>query len=137
MSGILSNEDVSLANLAGGAAIERFDLELEKVLKNIMDPNTTAKQKRKIKLTITIVPSEDRDYAHTEIACESTLAPLTSFTIPLHIGIGPDGKPIARQSSMQQKTFADIPKDEPDSNVTTFERKQNPRSKKLLKKSLR
>lgn len=123
MSGILIDEDVSLANLAGGAAIERFDLELENVLRNIMDPNTPAKTKRKIKLTVTIAPSDDRDYAHTEILCESTMAPLTSFSIPLHIGIGVDGRAIARQSHLKQKTFADIPQQKTDGNVTPLERK--------------
>ena len=122
MPGILEEKDVSLANIGQGAAIEQFDYELQRVLKNIMDPNTQAKAKRSITLKLTVQPSEDRDYANTSISVKSDLAPLKEFEIPIHIGLGPDGKPIARQSNFKQRTFADIPKN--NGNVTTLERKQ-------------
>lgn len=70
----MQTELVSLANLAGGAAIERFDYELAKVLDNIADPNTKTKCARTITLTVSIVPSEDRSVGSVEIDCKSKLA---------------------------------------------------------------
>lgn len=115
-------EDVNLANLAGGTAVERFNVELQKVLANIFDPNTDPKVKRKIKLTVTLIPSVDRDYATAQIACESSLAPLESFSMPLYLGRGADGKPVAKQTHFKQTTFADLQQQDPE-NVTRFERK--------------
>lgn len=115
-------EDVTLANLAGGTAVERFNVELQKVLVNIFDPNTDPKVKRKIKLSVTLTPSVDRDYATAQIACESSLAPLESFSMPLYLGRGIDGKPVAKQTHFKQTTFADLQKETPE-NITKFERK--------------
>ena len=39
-----NKEQISLANLKGGAALELFDFELQNVLENIMDPNTKAEE---------------------------------------------------------------------------------------------
>lgn len=54
------SEKLSLVNLGGGAAVEMFDEALEKVLENILDPNTEAKTKRVITLKMTISPAENR-----------------------------------------------------------------------------
>lgn len=127
MTNFIDPEKVSLANLAGGAAIERFNIELDKALANICDPNTDPKKARKIKLTVTLKPSSDRDHASTEISCESSLAPLESFSVPLYIGRGVDGKFVAHQSHFKQKTFADYQKEieqpQTTENVKPFERK--------------
>lgn len=69
-------EKVSLANLAHGAAIERFDAELTRVLENIADPNTMLKKARVISLKVKIIPSRDRDVGAVSIECASTLAGL-------------------------------------------------------------
>ncbi len=124
MTSFISPEDVSLSNLAQGAAIERFDIELKNVLKNVLDVNTDPKKKRKIKLTVTVSPSRDRDHADVEILCESTLAALESFSVPIYIGKDVHGNPIARQSHFKQTTFADLPQNQNKiDNVTTIERK--------------
>lgn len=70
----MKTELVSLANLANGAAVERFDYELQKVLDNIADPNTKTKAARTITLKVSIVPSEDRSVGSVEIQCSSSLA---------------------------------------------------------------
>lgn len=130
MTSFLDPENVCLKNLAGGAALERFDHEFERVLKNICDPNTDPKKIRKIKLTITLKPSEDRDFSSAKIDCESTLAPLESFNASLYIGRTPDGKFVAQQSHYKQTTFAQFQAKqagEPGQteNVKPFERKQS------------
>lgn len=50
----------SLLEMNGGAFMERTDYEVKKVLDNILDANTKAVEKRKITLTFTFSPDENR-----------------------------------------------------------------------------
>lgn len=65
---------INFDTLANGAAKERFNYELEKVLENIKDPNTKDTKVRKLTLTICFKPTEDRDLAEVSIEAKSTLA---------------------------------------------------------------
>jgi len=87
-------ERLSLANLGKGAAVERFDDELQKVLENILDPNTRPDLVRSVTLTVKIKPNEDRDFANVEIQATSKLAPYDH--VPTHIYIGTEkGRAVA------------------------------------------
>ncbi len=79
---------VKLENLAIGAANERFDEELKKVIPNIMDPNTTDAA-REIKLTVKIKPLDpvDRRVCGVSISCSSKLAPLSPVITSIHVGM--------------------------------------------------
>jgi len=48
--------------LGRGAMLERFDYELDRVVDNILDPNTPANKPRKITMEITLLPDADRQY---------------------------------------------------------------------------
>ena len=50
----------SLLQMAKGAIQERVDYEVSRVVDNILDMNTEAKVKRKVVLTIVMVPDDDR-----------------------------------------------------------------------------
>ena len=65
---------VNLANLGGGAAIERFDHELSKIIANIKDVNTDPKKNRSITLKVTFMPHGDRTGMSTVVDCTSKLA---------------------------------------------------------------
>ncbi len=69
---------VSLETLGGGAAVERFNYELQRVLDNIGDINTKPTAARKVQLTITIAPNEERTGAAVLIDVKSTLASIKS-----------------------------------------------------------
>jgi len=77
------------SRLADGAVSERLELEMQRVLENVADPNTPWKKKRKIQLTITIDPNEKRELAAVTIDAKTTLAPANA--IPATIMIGTDG----------------------------------------------
>ena len=53
----------SMDSLMGGAAKERFRDALSQALKNAIDPNTKAKFKRQVLITLNITPDEDRKAA--------------------------------------------------------------------------
>src|SRR5687768_18623541 len=83
-------EDVSLETLGGGAAIEGFNDQLKRVVENVMDPNTDAKEARKITLTVSIKPNAERNFAQVSIKCVSKCAGLNE--VPSVMFFVPDGK---------------------------------------------
>ena len=58
-------ERLTLATINGGALVEQFDRALDRVVDNVSDINTTTKP-RKIKLTVKVVPSEDRSFLEVD-----------------------------------------------------------------------
>jgi len=71
--------NINLSNLANGSVAERIDIEIQKVLENIADPNTDARKARKLTVTLTLKADEKRDVAHVSVATKSTLAPAKSI----------------------------------------------------------
>ncbi len=66
---------INLEQLANGAFSEQINRELERVTQNIQDPNTDAKATRKVVVTITLKPNEQRNIVTTGVDAKSTLAP--------------------------------------------------------------
>lgn len=77
-------KEVNLNSINSGAATELFDEEFKKVIKNIMDVNTSAQASREIQITVKIRPSKDRQTATTLIQVKSKLAPLKPHEHFLH-----------------------------------------------------
>ena len=78
----MHNERLTLATICGGAVQEKVDRALEKVAKNILDPNTDPGKKRTITLKITMKPDEN-DNEDVEVSADVTytLAPETGEII--------------------------------------------------------
>ena len=76
-----------LDELMDGALTERFNLEMERVLANVFDPNTDAKAKRQIQIVIDIKPNERRDAAEFKVDVKSKIAPPVAIaqTVFLHM----------------------------------------------------
>lgn len=85
-------DTIKLDTLAGGAVAEKFNLELEKVLANCMDPNTDFKKARKITLNVTIKPNEERDETGVQFEVKSTIAPSKPVETRMIIGLDEDLK---------------------------------------------
>jgi hypothetical protein len=69
----MHNERLTLATLCGGAVQEKVDRALEKVAKNILDPNTDPGKKRSITLKIVLKPDED-DKEDVEVTADVTVS---------------------------------------------------------------
>lgn len=79
-------KDLSIENLCGGAVQERINRALRKVSDNILDPNTEAKKKRNIALTLTFIPNEDdREDVAVEAHVTMKLAPEEGVKTQLYI----------------------------------------------------
>lgn len=68
--------EISLQDIAGGALQEKVNRAFEQVMKNMQDPNTPWKNKRKINLCLTFVQNEDRTDCTCDIAVDTKLAPV-------------------------------------------------------------
>ena len=64
---------VDLVTIADGAAVERFQVEMERVVENICDINTEAKRPRVITLTIEFHPNENRMGGTVVVGAKSKL----------------------------------------------------------------
>jgi len=71
--------EITLANLGGGAAVEKFGEELEKAINNILDPNTLATAKREVTLKVIITPNNDRTWGGMRIETSAKLAPHVAY----------------------------------------------------------
>ena len=96
---------VSLINLGGGAAIEKFDDELQKVIQNILDPNTTLRP-RKVVLEVTLTPNETREISVTDIECTAKLAKVKPFKTTLFIGEDEEGATAVEAKNPNQGALA-------------------------------
>lgn len=66
--------DVTLDNIGGGVAPAHFERELGRILKNIHDPNTDAKEERTLTLTFKFTPASDRESISVKVGASSKLA---------------------------------------------------------------
>lgn len=99
--------NINVGDLAGGAVGERLNIELQRAAENIMDPNTDWKKARKVQLTITLNPDENRDIALVSIDAKTTLAPARGVATKLVIGKDNAGKAVAAElkSGVKNQTY--------------------------------
>lgn len=75
----------SIVEMARGAIMERVDLELSRVMENIMDANTRPDAKRSISLTIEFVPDNERQTIRVSASAKSKLVPTNPVVTGLYV----------------------------------------------------
>lgn len=100
---------VDLSNFANGAVAERFNIELQKVLENIADPNTDPKKARKLQLNITLKGNENRDVASVGVQAKSTLSPARDIETSIVLDVDSTGSVVGSElkSGIKGQTFID------------------------------
>lgn len=114
-------ESMSLKSLGQGAAVELFDVEMQKALENIVDPNTDPKKARTITLKVTMKPDEEREYASITVQVSSTLASIKPYATHCFIGKDRHGV-VATEHNPKQLNLDLYRVDEIQSNVVPMER---------------
>lgn len=66
-------QEKSILEMGRGAIMERADYEMRAMIRNILDPNTSAKAARKLNITLTFKPGDDRQTIVVECVAKSTL----------------------------------------------------------------
>lgn len=95
----------SLANIKGGAVVERFDHVLRyDVLPNIQDENTDPKAVREISIKIKMLPTEDRKDVMYDIVVDKKLAPMRSVAGFMNIGLNA-GELVTREEVEQDESL--------------------------------
>lgn len=88
---------INLETFAQGAMAEKLNIELQKVMENIHDPNTDPKKARKVTLTLTLKADENRDFINVDINSKSTLAPSKGVNTKMILGTDRQGKVVSRE----------------------------------------
>jgi len=100
-----AEETLTLSNFGQGAVNEIFDRELQRVLKDIMDPNTEATAQREVNLKIVIKPDEERDLGIVGVRASSRLAGSRTFISKLAFGHNKSGKAEVRECFSGQRSL--------------------------------
>lgn len=93
----MKNELINFATLAGGGVQEKLQYALSEVADNIADPNTDAKKTRKITMTLTMKPNEQRTIANLEVDVKTSLAAPVGISTTLMIDRDDQGRAIASE----------------------------------------
>ena len=114
-----------LDELMDGALTERFNMEMEKVLKNVFDPNTDPEVKRQIMITIEIKPNERRDAAGFKVDVKSKIAPPIAMSQTCFLFQDDDGNVVATEITKQVPGQIDMDgKEQPMPRVVEFGKSQ-------------
>lgn len=103
---------IDLAEFAGGMLQEKFDREIDNVIRNMQDPNTPSKEKRAITIAVAFQQNEQRDDAKIEISVKSKLA--SAISAKTNFAMGKDlktGEVMVREYGKQvpgQMSLGDI-----------------------------
>ena len=97
-------EAVDLVTIGNGAAVERFQVELDRVLRNIRDENTDHKKPRQIVLSVTLYPNEMRTGGTIAVAADCKLAPYRPHEVPYFVKRRDDtGQLAVMQTNLEQE----------------------------------
>ena len=88
---------LSFSTLAGGGVEEKLQYALDEVAANIADPNTDAKKARKVTMTLTLKPNEQRSIANLEVDVKTSLAAPIGISTTLMIDRDEKGKVVASE----------------------------------------
>jgi hypothetical protein len=77
---------INLEQFAGGKLSVQLNKALEKVTENIQDPNTDAQKVRKINVSISLRPNDERNFVSTTVETKLSIAPELGATTALSMG---------------------------------------------------
>ena len=99
-------KEISLETIADGTMPELFQVELDKVLKNIADMNTNPTAIREIKFSIKFKPDKERSHVESLISTGVKLAPQKGASTFLYLA-KEKGKLTAFENNPNQMELSD------------------------------
>lgn len=109
----MSMKDVEkLEDLNYGAPNEQFAKAWQEMIRNIADPATRATAKREIVITVTVVPTEDRNMAATKVEVKTKLAPVKEDVGSIMFDVNDKGMIVARAYEAEQQNELFVPEKE-------------------------
>ncbi|WML38678.1 replication terminator protein [Neobacillus sp. OS1-2] len=100
---------VDLNTFANGALAERFNQELQKVMNNVVDPNTDPNKVRKVTMTVSISSDDNRELSDVSVQVKSTLVPAKNIQTKIIMDYDGQGKVTGAElkSGAKGQTFID------------------------------
>lgn len=77
---------INLEQFAGGKLSVQLNKALEKITENVQDPNTDAQKVRKINVSISLRPNDERNFVSITVETKLSLAPELGATTALSMG---------------------------------------------------
>lgn len=77
---------INLEQFAGGKLSVQLNKALEKITENVQDPNTDVQKVRKINVSISLRPNDERNFVSTTVETKLSLAPELGATTALSMG---------------------------------------------------
>ena len=77
---------INLEQFAGGKLSVQLNKALEKITENVQDPNTDAQKVRRINVSISFRPNDERNFVATTVETKLSLAPELGATTALSMG---------------------------------------------------
>jgi len=87
---VSTTKEVNILELAQGAIQEQINNETGIILTNILDPNTDPMAARKLTVTLTFKPDENRNVVKCSVQAKATIVPVKAISVSLMVE--PDGK---------------------------------------------
>ena len=87
----------SILQMAKGAFEERVDYEMNRVIDNILDTSTKAAAKRKVTLTIELLPDDSRELIAVSVTAKSNLVATNPVTTSLCITSDHNGEMVVAE----------------------------------------
>ena len=78
-------DKTSILEMSRGAIMERVDYEMGRLIDNILDPNTEPSKKRKLTITLELIPDSERQQIVVQTQAKSTLVPTTPIITSLYV----------------------------------------------------
>lgn len=115
-----SLKKVTLDTVSGGVAGEKFDVEHQKVLENLLDPNTPVKGKRKVVLEFVYEMDDDRTAAKVFVKSKAVLVPDKPVSGVIYIGRR-DGQATSLTQDLRQGDLWDQEDEDEDEDAVATE----------------
>lgn len=87
----------SILEMAQGAITVQVNVEVGKVMQNILDPNTNATKLRSVTIKVDFKPSDDRSQVVITATASSKLLPNNAIQTSLYVGSNSDGEILATE----------------------------------------
>lgn len=98
----MSQDSISIVDIAGGALIERINLAMQDIIDNIDDVNTSDTATRELQLKIAIKPFPDRRNCTYTVQVRTKLQPVKEFAGHLIVGYKGD-EPVVYENNPNQQ----------------------------------
>lgn len=94
---------ISIDSIAGGALVEKLNIELRRLAENVQDPNTKADAVRTVTIQIRVKPDETRQIGSTEISVKSSLAPSKGIPTSFVFDLDNEGNAVVKELLTRDK----------------------------------